>query len=562
MEQATISLLNQRVDLLKKDIQEIIDTIKLEKDSEKKSKLQERKSVYLEELDTTLSQIKQIQKEEKQKLNRENEIKRIIRTNDSMKYHSVKNKSNSIQLMQEQKDNREKAKEIFEKKSQLKQEYLDLEKEFKCEEYPAFLFFDRNIIDKYKLCPFIELNKSTLEDRKKWLSETFDKGELYFNLYNKLINKETLNILLSSKEDIEKYFEEIHSTLDAVCVSGQGTLDDINKKSLDKIHEYLKEYKVASVKTKKLKEKFNIIINNTSTIVKNTNLKVNEYLSLYYDIVIPINNIVDGTLKKTKENIINEMEINSFGVNRLYDQHLEDYLKVKNDIENANKFVFNTVNNLNQELYDYLYNKSIEKKSIRQQGKYFKKWSELSKEEKIDRFESYAEYFPKKYLLEPGVITDNEQINILINELKILITSEDGFERIKYKNLKWNVTGGIIENISCLKYDDKTHKFFLTIEKEIIKNINTTKKASSIRTILNKDTNKIINEELMKHLIVAKKQKKLKEENIKDLKDKFLDKIKEKLKLKRIMLNDRSEINKKFDEIYNLIIYSEYFESN
>jgi len=540
--QATFSLLNQRVDLLKKDIQELIDTIKLEKDGEKKNKLQERKNVYLEELDTTLSQIKQIQKEEKQKLNRENEIKRIIRTNDSMKYHSVKNKSNSIQLMQEQKDNREKAKEIFEKKSQLKEEYLHLEKEFNCEEYPAFLFFDRNIIDKYKLCPFIELNENTLSNRKNWLNQTFDKGELYFNLYNKLINKEKLNILLSSKEDIEKYFDEIHTTL---------TLDETNKKSLEKIHEYLKEYKAATVKTKKLKEKFNIIINNTSTIVKNSNLKVNEYLSLYYDVVIPINNIVET--KKTKESVINQMTTNSFEINRIYDQYLEDYLKVKNDIESANKFILNTVNNLNQELYDYLFDKSIERKIIKQEGKYRKKWSEMSKEEKIDRFESYAEYFPRKYLLESGVITDEEQIVNLINELKLLITSDDGFNRIKYKNLKWNVNCGIIENINCLKYDDKTHKLFLTIEKDIIKNTNTTKKASSIRTILNKDTNKIINEELMKHLIVAKKQKKLKEENIKDLKDKFLEKIKEKLKLKRVMLNDRTEINKKFNEIYNII---------
>lgn len=547
--QPTFSLLNQRVDLLKKDIQELIDNIKLEKDSEKKNKLQERKSVYLEELDTTLSQIKQIQKEEKQKLNRENEIKRIIRTNDSMKYHSVKNKPNSMQLMQEQKDNREKAKDIFEKKSLLKQEYLQLEKEFNCEEYPAFLFFDRNIIDKYKMCPFIELNENTLSNRINWLNQTFDKGELYFNLYNKLINKETLNILLSSKVDIEKYFEEIH-----------GTLNETNKKSLDKIHEYLKEYKAANVKTKKLKEKFNIIINNISVIVKNSNLKVNEFLSLYYDVVIPINNIVET--KKTKDDLISEMTSSSFGINRLYDQHLEDYLKVKNDIESAHKFIFNTINNLNQELYDYLFNKSNEKKIIKQEGKYRKKWSEMSKEEKIDRFESYAEYFPRKYLLEPGIITNEEQIVNLINELKLLITSDDGFNRIKYKNLKWNVNCGIIENINCLQYDDKTNKFFLTIEKEIIKNVNTNKKASSIRTILNKDTNKIINEELMKHLIVAKKQKKLKEENIKDLKDKFLEKIKEKLKLKRVMINDRTEINKKFDDIYNLIIYSEYSESN
>ena len=183
----------------------------------------------------------------------------------------------------------------------------------------------------------------------------------------------------------------------------------------------------------------------------------------------------------------------------------------------------------------------------------------MSKEEKINRFESYAEYFPRKYLLEPGIITDEDQIIILINELKQLITLDDGFDRIKYKNLKWNINAGIIENINCLKYDETKHTFFLTIEKEIVKNTNTMepKKASSIRTVLNKDTNKIINEELMKHLIVAKKHKKLKEEYIKDLKDKFLEKIKDKLKLKRIMINDRTEINKKFDEIYNIIFHAD-----
>lgn len=539
--QGTLSLLNQKVDLLKNDIQEIIDNIKSEKNVEKKSKLQENKNAYLEELDTTLSQIKQNQKEEKKKLNLKNEIRKTIRANDSMKYYSVKNKHNSIQLMQEQKDNREKARDVFEKKSKLRIDYNNLEKEYDCGEYPAFLFFSKEINDKYKLCPFIDLNENTLKDRKKWLSETFDKGELYFNLYNKLINKKTLNILLSSKKNIELYFEEIHSTLDYT-----------NQKSLEKIYEYINEYKVASVKTKKLKEKFNIIINNTSVIVKNSNFKVNEFLSLYHDIVVPVNIIVDTNTDKSKIN-----NITTLGISRLYDEHLEDYFKVKNDIENANKFIINTINNLNQELYDHLYKKSIDKKNVRQTGKYFKKWSELSQPEKIDRFESYAEYFPRKYLLEPGIITEELQILNLINELKLLITI-DGIERIKYKNLKWNVTGGVIENINCLKYNDTEHKFFLTIEKEIIKNMATVKKASSIRTILNKDTNKIINEELMTHLIVAKKQKKLKEENIKNLKDKFLEKIKEKLKLKRIMVNDRVEINQKFDEIYNLIIYSDY----
>lgn len=541
MSQATFSLLNQKVDLLKKDIQESIDNTKLEKDPERKTKLEEKKTLFLEDLDTTLLQIKTIQQEDKKKLNSENEIKRVIRTNDSMKYYSVKNKPNSIQLMQEQKDNRNKAKDIFEKKNMLKNDYNELEDKYNCKELPAFLFFDREISDKYKLCPFIELNKNTLQDRKNWLHDTFDKGKLYFDLYNKLINKETLRVLLSNKEGIEKYFNEIHSTL-----------NNEDKKSLEKVYEYIKEYKSANVKTKKLKEKFKVIINNISVIVENNDVKINEFLSLNYDINIPINTICNV---ESKENV--KKTIVNLGISRLYDEYLDDYLKVKNDIDTANKFILNKFNNLNQELYDYLYKKSTDKKYVKQLGKYFKKWSELSDEEKFDRFESYAEYFPRKYLLEPGVITDELQISNLVDELKILITT-DGIERIKYKNLKWNINSGIIENINCIKYDDTTSKFFLTIEKEIIKSTSTIKKASSIRTVLNKDVNKIINEELMKHLIVAKKQKKLNEENIKDLKDTFLEKIKEKLRLKRIILNDRSEINKKFDEIYNLIVYSNY----
>lgn len=544
----TQQILNQKVDLLKKDIQELIDNYKLEKDSEKKIKLKDKKNIYLEELDTVLSQIKQIQKEEKRKSNNENEIKKIIRTNDSMKYHSLKNKPNAVQLMQEQKENREKAKNIFEKKLVLKEEYFQLEKELKCEEYPAFLFFDRNIIDKYKICPFIILNTETLENRKRWLLETFDKGKLYDDLYDNIINKKRLNETINQKENVEEFFEEVHNTL-----------SEDNKKILDKIHEYLKEYNAATVKTKKLKEKFNVVINNTSTLVKVTDYKIHEYLSLYYKLVIPINEIANVK----KDIILKQQElINNMNVN-IYNEKVDEYNKIKNDIESAKKFLLNTSNNLNQELYDYLYKKSNEKKIIRQHGKYFKKWSVMNKDEKIDRYESYADYFVKKYLVEANIITGTNLIEELTIKLKTLLTV-DGFERIKYKNLKWNVTGGIIENIGCLKWEDDKKEFFLTVEKELQKKVidgtGTVKKISSIRTILNKDTNKIINEELMIHLILAKKQKKLKQENIKELKDLFLEKIKTKLKLKRIMINDRNEIYKKFDDIFNKIFNSNYSE--
>ena len=531
-----LNILNQKVDLLKNNIQEIIDNCKIEHNLDIKKELCNKKNLYLEELDTTLSNIKQIKKEEKHKNNRESEIRKVIRHNDSMKYHSIRNKPNAVELMNEQKKNREKAKDVFDKQSELKKIYNNLEETLNCKEYPAFLFFHKSIIDKYTLCPFIELNDTSLDDRKKWLFDTVDKGEQYYNLYNKLINRNGLEVLILNKQDIELYFENINASLDE---------QDI--KTLNKIHEYIKEYKSSPIKTKKLKEKFNVIINNSSIIVNNNNIKINEFLSMYYDLVIPVNDIIESkSLRKT--------EMISFNISKIYDDKLDEYRQIREQIDNTKKFITNTVNNLNQELFDYIYKKSNEKKTIRQEGKYCRKWSKLLKEEKIDRFESYADYFIKKYILEPSIITDKIKILRLIDELKLLLTV-DGFDKIKYKNLKWNPISGIIENINCLKYDEINQKFFLAIGKESIKNTGKESivKINSTRTIINKDTDKIINEELMKHLIVAKKDNRLDQENIKNLKDSFFDKIKEKLKLKRIMINDRNQVNKTFDTIYNII---------
>lgn len=508
-----LSLLNKKVDLLKQDVQDLIDKIKIEKDDNKKKNMITSKDIFLKELDNALSSIKNIKTNEKS-------LNRAIRANNTIKYHR---KSNITELIQEQTENREKAINIFQEKQELKNNFIHLEKEYLCNKYPGFLFFDKNILHNYKPCPFIfPINSDTSNNRKEWLIK-YNKHELYTDLYESLVNKAKLNQELNNKKDIESFFIKIHDSF-----------NNEHKDLLNSTVKYIQEYNLSKIKTKKLKQYFNFIINNCSILVNLTNYKIHEFLSLHYNIHIPINQITKN------KNYINVNIMNT----KLYDDYLIKYKQIIDDIENTHKYINNTINKLNDELYEYIYKISTTKKIFKQQGNYFKKWSLLNKEEKINRFNSYSEFYVNK-LIESNIITTLD-LELILKLQKLLINE---FDNIKYKYLKWNSQLGIIENINCLHFDNQTNIFSLLINNEI----SNKNKPISTRSILNKQNTNIINEELMIYLIILKKQNKLINENIKELKSSFLENIKDKLKLKRILIHDRQEIYKKFDEIFHIV---------
>ena len=79
----------------------------------------------------------------------------------------------------------------------------------------------------------------------------------------------------------------------------------------------------------------------------------------------------------------------------------------------------------------------------------------------------------------------------------------------------------------------------------------TLKKKVSSRTIITKDSEKIINEELLFFILTRIKNG----VDTIDQKDKeiFCDTIKIKLKVKKLMLNDKTRIYKKYDEIFEIV---------
>jgi hypothetical protein len=526
-----INILNQKITFLKNNIQEILDKCSKESNDEIIESLNIKKHEYMKDLEMAMGELKI----HKDKLKLDNEYKKVVRATSSIEYHRVKNKSNSTELLENLKQKREKAQRDYEKMQQIQEEYSKIEEQL-CKELPGFLFFHKDIIDTYGKCPYIIIDESTKERRQNWLDERQDNGQLYYQLYDKFILKKEHQILIEQRINFDDYFESIHN--DYLSESQLSLLNDIKSN--------IQEYVSAPIKTKKLKDKFKIIVNNLSNLVLESELYINEYFSALYKMYIPVN-----SLNKNKET----MKVNNNGefISKIYNDKIVEYKELLDKIDVSTRFIKNTINNLNTELYEHIYHiKYVKKKPINQTGKYFKKWSGLNDEEKLERYHSYVEYFIIKYLVEPNILENEEDIQKMKDTVKKLI--QDDFKRIKFKDIKWNVKRGMIEQIRCLKFDEEKMSFYLT--KEIVKEATEkgkSKKISSVRSILTKDTEKVINEELVIFLIATKKRKKLKVENIKELKDEFIEKLKDKLKFKRITLNDKIQVFKKFDEIYNVI---------
>jgi hypothetical protein len=523
-------ILTQRITFLKNNIQEIIDKCKSSSDTEFIDTLNNRKKEYMSELETAMKDLKL----SKDKTSKDNEYKKVMRANDSMEYHRIKKKPNSTELLGELKKKREKAQNDFEKMTHIEDMYSSKEQEL-CPDMPGFLFFHRDIIDTYGMCPCIILTDDINNQRLNWLDSQDDNGQLYRYLYDKYILKVEHNILLVQKQELELYFNNLHGDY----------LSTSQFNLLQSSEEYLKEYINSNVKTKKIKDKFKIIVNNISSIVIETGLNINEFISAYYGIYIPVN------IRRDQENI----ELSSTGefMTTMYTDKVLEYKKILDSIEVSQRFINNSSNNLKQELYQYIYNQMhVKKVPLHQKGKYFKKWSELKDDEKLDRYHEYITYFIHKFLVEPGLIEGND-IETFIHTVKNLIT--DNVNRLKFKDIKWNVKRGVIEQIYPLKFKEEDKSFYLTKEKveEPSSSKPKTKKVSSVKSLINKETEKVINEDLVMYIIHLKKNKKLDADNLKTLKDEFLEKLKDKLHVKRITVNDKIQIFKKFDDIYSVI---------
>lgn len=399
--------------------------------------------------------------------------------------------------------------------------------------YPLFLFFHKDVVKDYGNIGNIG-NSHTKDDeaRRLWLSGKKDGGKLYHELYERLIERKIYNnkrlLRLNTKFTIDNFIKS--------------WLTNAQECRYNDCIKDIEEYMKSKIKTKRIKEKYNKIIYELSILYFETNLKLYEYFTIEYNKDFNVNQYE----KKVKNNKNKEDAI----IIKEFENMINEYKKYKEEEENELKYVNNTIDNLKDEsIKAYINNinninnnvnnqSNITLKNPIQEGKYFKKWSTLTKEEKDERFQSFSKYYIEKNMIKEGILEEIDK-NGMIQALTQTIIDAN----IKYKNMKWNIRNGIIESIENIKYDITSNKFYVNIESitnnedKIIQ-----KRKNKVKTIFTKENEKVINEEILNNVVN-------KQSNISIT----LENIKEKLKIKKITVNDQIAIEERYNKISNII---------
>jgi len=549
--------LTNNISNLKKEVQNLIDYKKNNLKNLSKEDIEDinnKKTKYIEDISNYTSLLKDIVKKEKEKNSLINNIKKAQNANDSFNYYIAK-RYGKIEELEKLKEN----KEIRENVRQEYLYYLTLEENFyklDCPDLPGILFLHQDILNNYGLCPFIindldlinidELNleqetKNIKENRKKWLENTHDKGTIYYNLFDNIFMEKETNDFNLSLNKLDKNIENI--------------IENFLTNSQYKIYKdsllIIDEYNNCNIKTKKIKEKYKLLIHNLSILYSETNLPIDKFLELKYSLSLPIN-LIPGS----KDEFKNESKNNDLFIIKNFEEDLLDYQACLEKINQKVKYISNIKKNLKQDFHDFLMKKSnfsTTKKKVKtvQEGKYFKNWSNLTIDEKYERLESFSNHYTIKFLEENSEIELSNEI-ILDQLIKLLKENLDN-KNLNCKDLSWKSNKGFIEKIKILKFNHDNGLFYL--EKEVKPPTPNNKesnlqKSLSKKTILNKVNEKTINEEMLTFIL---KHNQKNDSNITENIDEFIDKLKSKLKLKKISKDDRSNIINKLVDMNDII---------
>lgn len=542
MDKATIE---NRISYLKNDIQYLIDKKKdmdKENDKDKLKQIDEKKKVKLSELKVLVQNLKEIVIEERREKQNVRELNALHRTIDNLNYWTAKKKKTEQDVVKTAKEKRDKAREEYNKYLQLESKYLEKDPK----QIPGILFLHNSVVEKYGVCPYIkielqeetdtEITTRVEEERKQWLESQNDQGKMYYDLYESIIERKQINALVEEKEKLEVLIEQfIKDYLEESQL-------DIYKDSVKLINEYIS----CQIKTKKIKERYKTFIHNLSILKAETGLDIATYLSIKHKHEIMINDIPCTSISK-----------HSIQTQMLFETQLESYKTCIDSMDQKEKYVSNTLRNLKNELYLFLTNQGVDKssnKQVRQVGKYFKRWSLLSEDEKRERFTSYVDYFIQKNVVQQNILED-QNLPVLSDNLVNLLCSSYKEKTLIYRDMKWNTKGGMIENINGIKYDEDKKEFYLTFKAKRQKHREPkAKRKSSIKTVITNQNEKDINEEVL-HYIVKKLQMEPETEIIssKEDKERCLERIKLKLKVKKISADDKTYVYKKYDEIFEVV---------
>uniref|UniRef100_A0A6C0DZ99 Uncharacterized protein n=1 Tax=viral metagenome TaxID=1070528 RepID=A0A6C0DZ99_9ZZZZ len=522
--------LSEDVIELKCAIQDILDQQAIKESDE----LQKLKEDHLSRLNCILDKIKEIKTEEKKQKKKEEEIRNVCRQNDTLDFRGAKQKgTDAIDAAKRNMLLRENAKKQF-------LSILETEKQFDMLDTPSLpgrLFLHKNVTDAYGYCPYIlwsddDTSTTLLEKRNGWLLQQHDKGEVYFNLYKDIVEDEQMTELIKEKDMCEDNFMQF------ICDS----LNDVHKESFRKSLDFLNTYVQQNVKTKKVKDLYKAFVNDLSIIQNSCKLPLCDFLMIKYKCHVYVNEN-----SPCHSDGYSNAEIYAKTV--MFDDLLKQYRDVHERIDCKHKYRNNTYKNIKNELYNYLSkqcnNDEVKEKVVRD-GKFFVKWSQLSKDDRQDRFFEFAKYFL--------TINDNDQNDetLDVRAIKIAEMLLEAYNRkeLSLKTIKWSVKNGIIKDVVGLKYDAQNKNILMPVNEPHKQS----QRRSSKSNKFTKFAEQVLNEEILQYIVRLHENGELNSDEREIIKQKCFEILKNKLKLKKFGDSQKTIINDKFDEMFDLII--------
>lgn len=458
----------------------------------------------------------------------------------SLEYHSTKKgrgKEEGVQKFRLAREAREKAKNEYFEYLKLEEKYMEMDPK----EVPGPLFLHENVLNAYGYCPYIEMEDGVKEKRQEWLMSQEDKGKVYFELFEDLYNKRGL---MQAETDKEVHVKKMEEVIKANLTEQQWGL------YCDSM-EIIKEWSACNVRTKRIKDRFKGVTHNMSVLYAETLIPIHEFLALEYLTNHP-NGIMVNEVKLTRE----VLERTDLYVAEEFRKDIVALKELGDLVNQRKKWIINTTKNLKHELYLFL-TKSNDReyrqkpKFIPQIGKYFKRWTALTADEKSERFASFAKYYVTRYMV-AELLIEEAQAEEYVTALAELLSNAYKSKELIYRDFAWVTKHGMIEKVKVLKYNKETSSFFLDSHHKAAKLANNkqqqSKKKASNRTIFTKENERVINEQILYWVV-----KDVQSEGESNCKEQCLEKVKDQLRVKRVSNGDKAKLLMKFDEMGSVV---------
>lgn len=295
--------------------------------------------------------------------------------------------------------------------------------------YPAWVFCVHQVVDAYGVCPYLKLE--TMEQRKGWLEGSHDAGKVYFDLFQRLVRRSQL-------VELEQICEMDRANLDTFVrkqlddngfVSPSNDVDGVHP--LDYIVQSIIDYQThVTHRTKALRTAYQRVMEFIDQILDKTGINFVRYVKIVHDTTFRYRcNAGSVPMNIEYERLCDALSRSQAQV------YGEDNFIAKMRSEGAEKLASLMANDF----------------EIQQNGKYFKRWTMLSMEQKIERLVAFAATFIKKFNVDRDLVGD---LSAFLEKAIV-----DGV--IKTNCIKWSTKLGVIETIEGLLFDAENGTFDL-----------------------------------------------------------------------------------------------------